>query len=225
MLYILDSANVEEIRRCMEYFPIDGVTTNPTIISREKRNFLDLIKELRETIGPERMLHIQATAYTVEGMVEEALCLKEIVGGEFYIKIPVSDEGIKATMMLKKLDVKVTETAIFTQPQALLAAKAGADFVAPYVNRLDNIVSDGVSVVSDIVSMFSTHNIESKVLAASFKNVEQVHSVILKGGHAVTITPELCERMLYHPLTVSAISDFDQDWRKVYGDKRILDLI
>lgn len=224
MIYIIDTANLDKIRECVEYYPVDGVTTNPTIISREKTDFIKLIKSIREIIGKERMLHIQVTADTAEKIVKEAEALEEVIGGNLYIKIPVSPEGLKATMELHKRGIKVTETAIFTQPQALLAAKAGADFVAPYVNRLDNIVSDGAHVVEEIVTLFKLHNIGTKVLAASFKNVEQIHKISMTGCQAITISAELYTSLVYHPLTQYAIDDFMADWESCYGKSTVLDL-
>ena len=225
MQYIIDSADTKAIRRCIEYFPVAGVTTNPTIISREKTDFKALIAEIRSIIGPDRMLHIQTTSDVAEDIVKEAEELKQIAGGDFYIKIPISPDGLKAAMELKKIGIKVTMTAIFTQQQALIAAKAGVDYVAPYINRLDNIVSDGVHVVEEIVQIVNYNNIKTKVLAASFKTVEQVHKVALAGGHAVTIAPDLYEKLVYHPLTLYAVDDFSHDWESVYGSKKILDII
>ena len=224
MLYILDTANIEEIRRCVEFYPVSGVTTNPTIISKEHTGFLGLIKTIRKVIGPDRMFHIQTTGATAEAIVKEAQLLAECVGGDFYVKIPITPEGIKATMALKKLGIKVTETAIFTPQQALIAAKAGADFVAPYVNRLDNIVSDGVQVVEEIVKLFRNYNLDCRVLAASFKTVEQVHKIALTGCHAVTVASEVIDALLYHPMTQYAIDDFNVDWESVYGKETILDM-
>ncbi len=223
MLYILDTANIEEIRRCVEFFPVAGVTTNPTIISKEHTDFLKLIKEIREIIGPERMFHIQTTGSDAKTIIDEAKALRDFVGGDFYIKIPISPEGLKAMMELRRIGIGVTATAIFTQQQAMLAAKAGAEFVAPYVNRLDNIVSDGVHVVGEIVDMFSAHNLKSKVLAASFKTVEQIHKISMAGGHAVTISPDLFDSLIYHPLTQYAIDDFVADWENLYQSQTILD--
>lgn len=226
MLYIIDSAHIDEIKHCVDYYPIDGVTTNPTIISREKSDFVSLVREIRHIIGPDRMLHIQTTASVCDDIVKEAEALQELVGGDFYIKIPISPEGLKATRILSQKGIKVTETAIFTQQQAMIAAKAGASFVAPYVNRLDNIVSDGVHVVGEIVDMFREHNINNcKVLAASFKTVEQIHKIALVGAHSVTLQPSLYEQLVYHPLTLYAIDDFEKDWEGVYGKKTILELI
>ncbi len=225
MQYIIDTARIEAIKKCAEFYPIDGVTTNPTIISKERTSFTSLIKEIRDIIGPDKMLHIQTTEAEADLIVKEAIALQGVVGGDFYIKIPVSPEGLKATMILSKMGIKVTMTAIFTQQQALIAAKAGAAYVAPYINRLDSIVSDGVHVVEEIVQMFRAHNLSTKVLAASFKNAEQIHKVAMVGGHAVTISPDLFEKLVYHPLTLYAIDDFDADWKGVYGDKKILELI
>lgn len=223
-MYVIDTANLDDIKKCVEFYPVSGVTTNPTIISKEHTDFPRLIKNIRKIIGDDRMFHIQTTGTTAQDIVKEALLLHDYVGGNFYIKIPISPEGLKATMELKKRGVKVTETAIFTQQQAMLAAKAGADFVAPYVNRLDNIISDGVHVVEEIVQMFNAHDIHCQVLAASFKTVEQIHKIAMAGGHAVTISPQLFESLVYHPMTEYAIDDFNADWESVYGKKTILDM-
>ncbi len=225
MLYLIDTANLDAIRTCCEYYPVAGVTTNPTIISRENSDFKALITEIRKIIGDERMLHIQTTATEAEEIVKEAEMLRSVVGGKFYIKIPITKEGLKAASVCKSHGIGVTMTAIFTQPQALVAARAGADFVAPYINRLDNIVSDGVHVVEEIVDIYRAYSLSTQVLAASFKNAEQVHKVSLTGAHAVTINPDLFDTLLYHPLTFYAIDDFQKDWENVYGDKKVSDLI
>ena len=225
MQYLLDTANVEEIRKTYESYPIDGVTTNPTIISREKTDFVTLLRQIREIIGKDGMFHIQTTKIDTESIVKEAIALRDFINGNFFIKIPALEPGIKAMRILKKMGFKVTATAIFTQQQALIAAKAGVDYVAPYVNRLDNISSDGVGVVADIVNLIKIFNLDTKVLAASFKNVEQVHRISLVGTHAVTIQPELLTSMIYHPLTDSAIIDFARDWRSRYERNYIVDLL
>lgn len=224
MLYIIDTANTEDIKRLVEFYPIDGVTTNPTIISKEHTDFLALVKKIREIIGDQRMFHIQVTGTTSDKMIYEARKLREYVGGNFYVKVPICEEGLRATMKLKEEGFNVTMTAIFTQQQALIAAKAGADFVAPYVNRLDNIVSDGVSVVTETVEMFKRQNINCGVLAASFKTVEQIHKVAMTGCHAVTLSADLFSTLMYHPMTNKAIYDFGQDWKSVYGDASIADM-
>lgn len=223
MMYILDTANIEKIKDCIEFFPVAGVTTNPTIISKENTDFFKLIQTIREIIG-DRMLHIQVTSDEATDMVKEAEIIRKAVGENLYIKIPISRQGLKATIELKKRGFNITETAIFTQQQAMMAASAGADFVAPYVNRLDNIISDGVNVVGEIVSMFKAHNSECKVLAASFKTAEQVHKICMTGAHAVTVNPEILDQLIYHPMSLYAIDDFNADWEGVYGKQTILSL-
>ena len=225
MQYLLDTANVEDIRKAYESYPIDGVTTNPTIISREKTDYVTLLRQIREILGKDGMFHIQTTKVDTENIVKEAIALKDFINGNLFIKIPTFEPGLKAIKILKKMGFKITATAIFTQQQALIAARAGADYVAPYVNRLDNISSDGVGVVADITNLIRNFNLEAKVLAASFKNVEQVHRISMVGAHAVTVQPDLLTSMIYHPLTDAAIIDFAKDWRNRYGKKYILDLL
>jgi len=196
MLYILDTANLEQIKRAFDLYPMSGVTTNPTIISKENRNFLDILEEIREIIGEDKMLHVQAVSLKAEDIVKEAEYLNDTIGGNIYIKIPVIPEGIKAMKILKKKGIKITATAVFTAEQALMAAIAGAEFVAPYVNRIDNISGNGVCVVAQIVKLFEIHHIDAKVLAASFKNVQQVHEVILAGAHSATVNAEIMDGLL-----------------------------
>ena len=224
MIYILDTADLEAIKHCNEFYPLSGVTTNPSIIAKAKTDFWELVCDIRKIIGDDKMLHVQTTAEKAEDIVAEARLLRERLGGEFYIKIPIGEEGLKAMMLLKKLGIGVTMTAIFTPAQALMAAMAGADFVAPYVNRLDSIMGDGVRVVSEIVEQFELYGIETRVLAASFKNAEQVHKCALAGCHSVTVTADIMKNLISHPMTDAAIEGFDRDWRSVYGDKKISDM-
>ncbi len=225
MIYILDTADIEAIRHCNEYYPLAGVTTNPSIISNEHTDFWPLLKEIRAIIGYDKMLHVQTVQKTADKIVEEAKLLKKELGGNFFIKIPISEEGLKATMEIKrqKLDIGVTITAIFTPAQALIAAKAGADFVAPYVNRLDNILGDGINVVEEIVSQLKNYDMDAKVVAASFKNVEQVHKCATAGCHSATVTADVLENIVAHPMTDISIQGFEKDWAAEYGDKTILD--
>lgn len=217
MQYILDTADVNFIKKAVDLYPVAGVTTNPTIIAKEKRDFKGIIIDIREAIGQDLMLHVQCLSLKAEDIVKEALYINELAGGNVYVKIPVVPEGIKAMKILKAKNIKITATAIFTPQQALMAALAGAEYVAPYVNRLDNISADGVKVVSEIIELFKLNNIETKVLAASFKNVEQVHKVCLAGAQSVTVNKELFEQLLYHPLTDSSVSNFVSDWENQYG--------
>lgn len=225
MLYILDTADLAAIRHCNEFYPLAGVTTNPSIIAKEKTDFWKLVEEIRAIIGSEKMLHVQTTQKEAAKIVEEAKLLKERIGGNFYVKIPIGEEGLKATMELKKLGIGVTMTAIFTPAQALIAAMAGASFVAPYVNRLDNILGDGTEVVAEIVNQLDLYGSDCKVLAASFKNAEQVHKCASAGCHSVTVAADILKTIISHPMTDAAIAGFDKDWSAVYGEQTIMDFV
>lgn len=223
MIYILDTADLAAIKHCNEFYPLSGVTTNPSIIAKEKGDFWQILKKIRGVIGNDKMLHVQTVQTTAKKMVEEAKLIKEKIGGDIYIKIPIGEEGLKAVPMIKNLGIGVTMTAIFTPAQALMAAKAGADFVAPYVNRLDNILGDGTNVVAEIVQQFEIYGLDCKVLAASFKNAEQVHRCALCGCHSVTVSADVLKSLITHPMTDAAVEGFERDWKGVYGDKTILD--
>ena len=223
MEYILDTANVSEIKHCNEFYPLAGVTTNPSIIAKENTDFWKLVEDIRTIIGHDKMFFAQTVKTTAEKIIEEAILLNERSGGDFCVKIPIGEEGLKATMQLKKIGIKVLMTAIFTPAQALIAAKAGADYVAPYVNRLDSIIGDGCEVVAQIVELFNIYNLPCKVLAASYKNAEQVHKCAMAGCHCVTVTADVLRSVLSHPMTDAAIMGFEKDWTEVYGNKTILD--
>ena len=225
MEFIIDTADLAGIKQVMEYYPVTGVTTNPTIIAREKKDFKELVLALRELIGTDMQLHIQTTRTKAEDIVAEAEALRDLVGEPFFIKIPIDAEGLKATKILAKKGIGVTMTAIFTPQQALLSALAGAAYVAPYVNRLDGICADGVGVVSEIMDLLDNYGLETKVLAASFANVEQVHKVALCGSHAATLVPTMFEELITHPLTDVSVANFTRNWKNFYGEKTIVDLI
>ncbi|MDQ0149868.1 fructose-6-phosphate aldolase [Eubacterium multiforme] len=221
MIYMLDTANLNAIRKAFDIYPITGVTTNPTIISKENRDFIGLLKEIRKIIGEDTMLHAQVIGKSAENMIKEAKYLNETIGGNFYVKIPVTKEGIKAIRVLSKEGINITATAIFTAQQALMAAVSGAKFVAPYVNRIDNISGNGVEVVKDIIEELKLYNLDCKVLAASFKNVQQVQDLSRNGVHSVTVNPDIMDKMLEHPLTDWSVDQFINDWEKVYGEGKL----
>lgn len=217
MQYFLDSADTEFIAKALEYYPVEGVTTNPTIVSKEKREFRPLIEEIRSILGGDPSLHVQCVSRDADGMVREALAIQEFAGDNFFAKIPVTLEGLKAMKLLQTQGIKITATAIFTPQQALLASLAGAEYCAPYVDRIDNLSADGAKVVSEIVQLFQIHHRTSKVLAASFKNVEQVHRVCLAGAHSVTVGRDVFKKLIAHPMTDWSIDHFVSDWEEVYG--------
>nr|WP_321239942.1 transaldolase family protein [uncultured Tolumonas sp.] len=227
MIYMLDTANIKDIARCIDLYPISGVTTNPSIVAKENKPLAEILKGIKNVIGDDIMLHAQVMGKDATTMIAEAYRLQELVGSNFVVKIPATAQGIKAMKVISKSnDLRITATAILSPQQALMAAVAGAEFLAPYVNRLDNICADGVKVVSDIVTLLQKHNLKAKVLAASFKNVQQVHDVSMVGAQSVTISPDVFEQLILHPLTDSGVAGFVRDWEGVYGkDTTVLDVI
>lgn len=221
MLYLLDTANLEDIKKGVEYYPITGITTNPTIISKENVDFLQLIREIQSIIGKDRSIHVQTLGMEAKDIVKEGLYLREILGENLYVKVPVIPEGVKAIKILHEENINITATAVITPQQALMASRAGATFIAPYVNRIDNISGNGINVVCEISKLIKIHGLSSKILAASFKNVEQVHKASLAGAEAATLPLNILESLLYHPLTDSSVAKFVQDWENVYGEGKL----
>ena len=178
MIYMADTADLNELRSLYTFFPLEGVTTNPTILSHSGYKLSVAIEGIQELVGT-GMVHIQMISAESDDMVREAKKYRSYFdfGDNFYAKIPVTEQGYRAMRILKDAGINVTATAIFTQQQALVAMKAGADFVAPYVSRLDNISSHGIEVVGDIVQNIFEYNLKGKVLAASFKTVDQIYRV------------------------------------------------
>lgn len=217
MIYLADTANINEIKELFNYFPMEGVTTNPTILSHENKTLSTVIPKIQECIK-DKMLHIQTISERAEDILLEAERYRDFFNlyDNYYVKIPVTREGYRAIRMVKDAGMRVTATAIFTQQQALIAAKAGADFVAPYVNRLDNISSHGIDVVGDIVKTFRLYHINCKVLGASFKNVDQIYRVSMVGCHAVTASYEVLEAIMKHPMTDKGVMDFEKDSKNLY---------
>ena len=217
MELILDTGDVKEIEDLYTHLSVDGVTTNPSIVSKEGKDFVSLIKEIDEIVGAEIPIHAQVLSTNFEDIMEEALYISKI-RKNMYVKIPVTKDGLRAIKELKKQEVKITATAIFTAHQGFLAAKTGADYVAPYVNRIDSISGDGVSVVSDLVNILNTYNLNSKVVAASFKNAQQVLDLMKIGVHSVTVPTDICKSMMAHPLTDWSVEKFREDWSNVFGE-------
>jgi fructose-6-phosphate aldolase 2 len=218
-LYI-DSADVEKIKHLNAYYPIAGVTTNPSIIVKENREYLELLKEIRSVIGEERELFVQVLGDTAEEMVEESKYILNELTGNVVMKIPVTEEGIRAIKLLTADNIPSLATTIYTSFQALIAAMAGAKYVAPYVNRMDNLMLDGVKVVGEIAELFKVYGLGTEIIAASFKNVQQVHDVCLAGAQTVTVGPDLIERFVAFPATEVDVKVFKAEWQKVYGEDK-----
>lgn len=224
MLIMLDTADTKIIEAGFEYYPLAGVTTNPSIVTKVKKDFWELQEGIREMIGDEPMLFVQVVGETAEEMLEEACKIVERLGENTYVKVPVTKEGLKAMRIIKAVGIGVLATAIFTPMQALLAARAGADWVAPYVNRISNITGDGVGVVAAIRNIYDEAGIDTKIVAASFKNVQQVYECAKVGAEAVTVPGDILEKMLEHLMTDWSMDQFEKDWTGLYGKKTIAEL-
>ncbi|MGM9652376.1 MAG: transaldolase family protein [Eubacteriales bacterium] len=225
MEYFIDSANPGAIETICRYFPISGVTTNPSIISHERGDLRKILLAVRKTIGDSRLLHVQAVAGTAEGILAEARAVRALVGDPMAVKVPVSREGLRAMGLLKSEGFTVTATAIFSPQQAMLSAASGADYVAPYINRFDAVCGDGEKLVRSIANLFSESHAHCKILGASFKNILQVETVMEAGAQSITVAPELFDGMISHPMTDLALENFRRDWESVYGEKGITALL
>lgn len=217
MNYLADTADIEKLTTLFDFLPLSGVTTNPTILKQSGMKLTAAVDSIQKIVG-DNTIHIQVMSEKCDEIVKEAKKYKAYfdLGDNYYSKIPISLEGLKAMRILKDSGINVTATAIFTQQQALISAKAGADYVAPYVSRLDNIASRGIDVVQDITQNMKDYNLNTKVLAASFKTVDQIYRVSMAGCHSVTLNPDLLQQLLHHPMTDSSIAQFLEDGKDVY---------
>lgn len=220
MKLLIDDAHIEQIKKVYEFYPVDGVTTNPTILYKVGRKPFEVLKEIREFIGENAEMHVQATAQTAEGMVEDAKFILNQLGENTFIKIPAIQEGFKAMKILHKEKIKFTATAIYTPLQAFISAKAGASYTAPYVNRLDNLGYDGIQVAKDIHDIFCENDFETDVLAASFKNSQQVLELCKYGVGAVTAAPDVIMALAKNKVAESAVDDFLSDFAKLVGENK-----
>ncbi|MFJ7725161.1 fructose-6-phosphate aldolase [Neobacillus sp. NPDC097160] len=219
MELMFDTANLNEIEYYSKIFPIKGVTTNPSILKKEER--LDVfthLKKIRNIIGTTSSLHVQVTTDTSEEMVKEAYTIAEKLGKDIYIKIPVNEEGLKAIRILKREQLKITATAIYTMAQGDFAIMAGSDYIAPYFNRMENININSTSVINHFSTLIKEYNMETKILAASFKNIGQVMRAFESGAHCATVDPSLLHHSLKMPAIEDAVSNFKRDWEDVYGN-------
>ena len=224
MELLLDTANLEAIKKYCDYYNIIGVTTNPTILSREEGPFFATYEAIRKMIGAEKQLHVQVTARNCEDMLKEAEAITSRLGKDVYIKVPVIEEGVKAIKLLKENGYNVTATAVVSVQQAFLDGSVGADYVAPYVNRMANLNIDPYETVARIRNLFDYQNITTKILGASFKNTQQVMMTYESGAEAVTVAPDLLTTMCSNAVTDLWVENFDKDWHRLYGDRRIYEL-
>lgn len=212
MKIFIDTANVEHIREANDLGVICGVTTNPSLIAKEGRDFVQVVKEITDIVdGP---ISAEVISLQADKMVSEALELVKI-HKNIVIKIPMCAEGLKAVKQLTAKGIKTNVTLIFSAAQALLAARAGASFVSPFLGRLDDIGSDGMILISDIATIFGMHNIDTEIIAASIRNPIHIIEAAKAGCDIATIPHNVIMQMINHPLTTSGIEKFLKDWESV----------
>jgi fructose-6-phosphate aldolase 1/fructose-6-phosphate aldolase 2 len=217
MEFFIDSADIEAIRELCTYLPIDGVTTNPTIITKSGKEPEQVFAELCEVLTEDQKIIAQVVSRDYDGILAEAERIASIRDGKnIVVKIPVTREGLRAIPAVKAKGICVLATGIYSPDQAFWAAKAGADYLAPYVNRMCNY-GDGVGQVAELVETLAVYGMEAKVCAASFKNVDQVHQLLAVGCPAVTVAPDVIRAMIDHPGTAIAMDEFCANWQSAYG--------
>ena len=217
MRFFIDTANVEEIRKANDMGVICGVTTNPSLIAKESRDFNEVIKEITSIVDGPISGEVKATTTDAEGMIAEGREIAKI-HPNMVVKIPMTAEGLKAVKVLSAEGVKTNVTLIFTANQALLAARAGASYVSPFLGRLDDISVVGAELVEEIVEMFAVSGIETQVIAASIRNPIHVTECALAGADIATVPYKVIEQMTHHPLTDAGIEKFQADYKKVFGE-------
>lgn len=225
MEFLFDTANIESIQKYGACFPYTGVTSNPSIIKAEgKIDFFGHFREIRKTIGMKRTLHIQVLAEDCEGILREADAILNHVDDQVYIKIPTTEEGLKAMQALKKKGIGVTATAIYAKIQGFMAINAGADFIAPYYNRMENQNIDPKNTIAAFAQIIESQKVNTKIIAASFKNISQVTDALIAGAQTVTLSPELLHEVFRMAAIQKAVDDFACDWKTVFGEEGILDM-
>jgi len=208
----IDTANLDEIREISSWGVLDGVTTNPTILSRERMDYRTLIDAILKLVdGP---ISVEAVNEKAEKIIEEARILSKI-SENIVVKIPITPEGLAATKVLSKEGVKVNMTLVFSVNQSILAAKAGATYASPFLGRLDDIGSDGMTLLSDIVTVYQNYGFKTQIIAASIRSPQHVVDAALIGADVCTIPYKVFTQMVKHPLTDKGIERFLNDWKKV----------
>lgn len=216
MKFFLDTANIEEIERINQLGLVDGVTTNPTIIAKEGKDFETVIKEICKIVsGP---VSAEVTSLDSEGMINEAREIHQWAEN-IVVKIPMTEAGLKAVHMISQEGIKTNVTLIFSAAQGLMAAKAGATYVSPFIGRLDDIASDGIQLVSDLREIFDSYDFDTEIIAASVRNLGHVEAAALAGSDIATIPGNLFPKLWSHPLTTNGIAQFEADWQ-AYQEKQ-----
>lgn len=217
MKFFIDTANVDDIRKANDMGVICGVTTNPSLIAKEGRDFNEVIKEITSIVDGPISGEVKATTTDAEGMIAEGREIAKI-HPNMVVKIPMTVEGLKAVKVLSAEGVKTNVTLIFTANQALLAARAGATYVSPFLGRLDDISVKGSELIEEIAEMFAVSGIETQIIAASIRNPIHVTECALAGADIATVPYKVIEQMTHHPLTDAGIEKFQADYKAVFGE-------
>lgn len=211
MKFFIDTADIDKIRELSSWGLVDGVTTNPSLIRQSGRDILEVTKEICDLVsGP---VSAEVTALTAEDMIAEGKKLASIAKN-IVVKVPLTWDGLKACKALTKDSHRVNVTLCFTATQALLAAKAGATFISPFIGRLDDIGLDGMELIRDIRHIYDNYQFSTEILAASIRNINHVHEAALVGADVATIPPEVLTKLADHPLTKSGVEKFTRDWNE-----------
>ncbi|WP_300282685.1 fructose-6-phosphate aldolase [Peptacetobacter sp.] len=219
MEFIVDTVNLEEINDAIEHMPIVGVTSNPSIVKNTNpENFFEHMRKIREIIGMDRSLHVQVISKNSDEMVKEAHRILKEIDDQVYIKVPVSYEGIKAIKVLKSEGIKVTATAVYDLMQAYMALAANADYIAPYVNRIGNLGADPMYLIDELSKRIEKDGYDTKIVAASFKGVQQVRDSFNHGAQAITAPVAVLKQIFANPSIEKAVDDFNKDWYAMYGE-------
>ena len=216
MKFFIDTANVEDIKKANDMGVICGVTTNPSLIAKEGKNFNDVIKEITSIVDGPISGEVKATTIKAEDMIVEAREIAKI-HKNMVVKIPMTVEGLKAVKILSKEGIKTNVTLIFSANQALLAARAGATYVSPFLGRLDDISTDGLELIRTIADIFATHDIDTEIISASVRHPIHVTECALAGAYIATVPYSVIEQMTKHPLTEQGIEKFKKDYEAVFG--------
>lgn len=214
MQFFIDTANLTEIKSALEMGLVDGVTTNPSLMSKEADDWRDIAGKICKLVpGP---VSLEVIALDTEGMVREA---KELIkfGPNVVVKVPMTAEGLKAVRILKSMDIETNVTLIFSAAQALLAAKAGAAYVSPFLGRLDDVGQDGMELVHQILSIYSNYGFSTQIIAASVRSPLHVLDAAMAGAHIATVPYKILTQLIDHPLTDKGIAAFLKDWEKKDG--------
>ena len=217
MKFFIDTANVDDIKKANDMGVICGVTTNPSLIAKEGRDFNQVIAEIASIVDGPISGEVKATTVDAEGMIKEGREIAKI-HPNMVVRIPMTVEGLKATKVLASENIKVNVTLIFSANQAILAARAGAAFVSPFLGRLDDISQPGISLIQDIADIFANYDLDTEIIAASVRNPIHVTDCALAGADIATVPYAVIEQMTKHPLTDQGIAKFQADYKAVFGE-------